>query len=204
LIESPLLHSIPWLEHGFGTRDSTIDQDAMASLQQIHSSKVIRVSQAGCAGEADALITTIPGVAVSIRTADCIPILLVDVEHRAIAAIHAGWRGTAGKITGNALGSLREAFGSLPGRIVAAIGPGIGECCYAVGAEVAREFGLDQATHLDLARLNREQLVEAGVPAGQIDTIGGCTFCESQKFFSYRREREQAGRMISFVRIQRP
>jgi len=173
----------------------------MASLKQIHSANVLHVSGVGCAGEADALITNEPGIAVSVRTADCYPILLVDPAHRAIAAIHAGWRGTAGQIVEQTLHRMGSEFGTKPAQVMAAIGPGIGECCYEVGAEVAARFGVDGPARLDLARINREQLIAAGVPASQIDSIGGCTFCDAGRFFSYRREKDAAGRMISFARI---
>ncbi len=199
---SPLFANLKWLEHGFGTRHSQIDQDAMASLKQVHSAKVLPVSEIGCAGEADSLITTIPGVAVSVRTADCFPILLADPEQRAIGAVHAGWRGTAEHIVERALEQMRTDFGTRPANILAAIGPGIGRCCYQVGEEVARRFGFEGAAQIDLAGINREQLIAAGVGPSQIDTIGGCTFCESQQFFSYRREKENAGRMISYARIR--
>jgi hypothetical protein len=194
-----------WLDHGFGTRHSALTQDAMASLTQVHSALVVNISlnvpTPGCAGEGDALITNRPGVALSIRTADCFPILLADLEHRAVAAIHAGWRGTEQGIVGRTLDAMRSDFDTSPDQIVAAIGPGIGACCYQVGEDVARRFGLNGAGRLDLAAINRAQLIRAGVPASRIDTVGHCTFCESALFHSYRRDGEQAGRMISFIRI---
>jgi YfiH family protein len=195
------LQRFDWLNHGFGTRDSGLTQDAMASLTQVHSALVVNSSTTGCAGEGDALITNRPGVALSIRTADCFPILLVDPEHRAVAAIHAGWRGTEQGIVSRTLDAMCSDFDTSPRQIVAAIGPGIGACCYEVGQDVARRLGLDGAGRIDLAAINREQLIRAGVPASRIDTLGRCTFCESALFHSYRRDREQAGRMISFIRI---
>ena len=199
------LRRFDWLDHGFGTRHSAVAQDAMVSLTQVHSAQVLNVApsstNAGCAGEGDALITDRPGAALSIRTADCFPILLADLEHRAIAAIHAGWRGTEQGIVGRAIDAMCSDFDTSPGQIVAAIGPGIGACCYEVGQDVARRFGLTGPGRIDLAAINREQLIRAGVPASRIDTLGHCTFCESARFYSYRRDRQQAGRMISFIRI---
>lgn len=200
LISSNLRRS-EWLDHGFGTRHSALTQASMASLTQVHSALVLNVSASGCAGEADALITNRPGVALSIRTADCFPILLADLEHRAVAAIHAGWRGTEQGIVGRTLDAMRSDFDTSPDQIAVAIGPGIGVCCYQVGEDVARRFGLNGAGRIDLAAINREQLIRAGVPASRIDTLGHCTFCENALFHSYRRDREQAGRMISFIRI---
>jgi polyphenol oxidase len=201
LIQSTALTRFPWIEHRFGTRAAPESQDGMASLKQVHSARCLAVSSPGCTGEGDALITDRPGVALSIRTADCFPILLADPERRAVAAIHAGWRGTEQGIVGRTIDAMCSDFDTSPGQIVAAIGPGIGVCCYEVGEDVAQRFGLKGAGRLDLAAVNREQLNRAGVPASRIDTLGHCTRCESELFHSYRRDREQAGRMISFIRI---
>ena len=89
----------------------------------------------------DALITRTPGLLLAVQIADCIPILLTDPEHRAIAAIHAGWRGTLKRIAEKTLGRMRMLYGTRPESVVAALGPGIGRCCYEVGPEVVKEFG---------------------------------------------------------------
>ena len=200
ILTSELLSQFEWLEHGFGTRLASIDQDSMASLTQIHSSLTMVVMAPGCAGEADALFTGTPGLAVSIRTADCYPILIVDRSTRAVAAVHAGWRGTAAEIVKRTVVGMGAVFGTRPENVYAVIGPGIGACCYEVGVEVAAQFGRKRAGHLDLAAVNRRQLLEAGVPGEQIDAVGGCTFCEAETFYSYRRQKEEAGRMVSFIR----
>ena len=137
----------------------------------------------------------------SVRTADCYPILLTDTRNRAAAAIHAGWRGTADGIVTRTIAKMRAQFGTSPADIVAAIGPGIGICCYEVGAEVAQLFGSEGAGHIDLAQANRRQLTEAGVEESHIDILGGCTFCDAARFYSFRREKEQAGRMISYIGV---
>jgi polyphenol oxidase len=199
-LTSAAIRRLEWLDHGFGTRNSLFAQDKMASLTQIHSSLVLKAGDMGCAGEGDALITNVSGLAISIRTADCFPILLVDPEHRAVAAVHAGWRGSAARIVRRTLDTMCLEFGTVPGAVVAAIGPGIGKCCYEVGQDVARNFNRG-AGALDLAGINREQLVQAGVPAGHIDTLDRCTKCERELFHSYRRDKDRAGRMISFVKI---
>jgi len=201
LLTSKLLASLNWTEHGFGTRDANPDQTAMASLQQIHSAATFVAREPGCAGEGDALVTRTPGVAVSIRTADCFPILVADPETRAVAAIHAGWRGTAAGVVRTSLNRMRSEFGTDPRNVFAAIGPGIGACCYEVGLEVARQFGMTEAGKLDLAAENRTQLIAAGVQADRIEVVGGCTFCQPAQFFSWRRDRDRAGRMISFIRV---
>ena len=173
----------------------------MASLRQIHSNLCFTASSAGCAGEGDALVTAEPGLAVSVRTADCLPVLLADTRHRAVAAIHAGWRGSASAIVVAALRRMQNEFGTAPGDVFAAIGPGIGVCCYFVGEDVARKFGHDRAGCIDLAGANRAQLVDAGVPAAHIDVLGLCTQCDPARFHSFRRDKEAAGRMISFIRV---
>jgi hypothetical protein len=159
------------------------------------------VEQAGCAGEGDALLTSSPGLLVSVRSADCYPILLADTKHRAVAAVHAGWRGTAGGVVLETVARMRDQFGTSPADIVAAIGPGIGKCCYEVGAEVGRLFGLEGAGRIDLAAANRCQLIDAGVDDPRIDVLGGCTCCDAAHFYSFRRENEQAGRMISYIGV---
>jgi len=193
--------ALPFIEHGFGTRHRTSDMSSMAVLRQIHSSRVILVTAPGLAGEGDALVTQTRGLPLAIRTADCYPILLADPRTRTIAAVHAGWRGTAERIAGKAIETMRAQFGSCAADIFAAFGPGIGECCYEVGEEVARRFGRTGHGRIDLARANRDQLIKAGVPAAQIHSLARCTFCEPDLFHSYRRDREQAGRMISFISI---
>jgi polyphenol oxidase len=186
-------------KHGFGTRHSAITQDAMASLKQIHSDISFVAAAAGCLGEGDALLSAEPGVTVSIRTADCLPILLADPKTGAVAAVHAGWRGTAAGIVESTVQRMVAELGARRESLLAAIGPGIGACCYEVGLDVALKLGETQAGKVDLAEINRRQLVRAGVR--EIDVVSPCTFCNPDEFFSYRREAEQAGRMISFVQV---
>jgi YfiH family protein len=171
-------------------------------LKQIHSNVVLLADEPGVVGEGDALITSRPGLAVSVRTADCYPILLADVRNRAIAAIHAGWRGTSAQIVIRTLQKMNLEFGTEPGDVSAAIGPGIGVCCYEVGEDVARQFGFAQRTHLDLMSENRKQLEQAGVSPQNIQALDVCTFCDAERFFSYRREKEKAGRMTSFIMLR--
>lgn len=174
----------------------------MASLKQIHSAlSLVADRRAGCVGEGDALVTREAGVTVSVRTADCLPILLADTVQHAVAAVHAGWRGTHAHIVKETIGRMHREFGTDAGNIVAAIGPGIGPCCYEVGEDVARLFDMSQAGRLDLSRANVTQLVEAGVPRDQIAVNGSCTFCDPVQFYSWRRDHQLAGRMISFIGI---
>ena len=198
MLYSSLLTGLKWLDHGFGTRADSVPQESMASLKQIHSGIVLLGEQIGCAGEGDALVTARAGVPVSVRTADCYPILLADNRNRAVAAVHAGWRGTAARIVIRTLEEMHRLYGTAAADVYATIGPGIGECCYEVGADVARQFGLE-AGRIDLAAINRRQLLDAGVAEHSIDVLGGCTKCDAHLFHSYRRDQLAAGRMVSYI-----
>ncbi len=198
------LEGLPWLEHGFGTRHSTdISRDPrLATLHQIHSDICLPArGRTGMLGDGDALFESTPGHLIAVKTADCLPILLVDEEHQAVAAVHAGWRGTVAHIAQSAVRGMWQEFGTEARRLHAAIGPGIGECCYEVGAEVAGQFGETGPCHIDLAEANRRQLADAGVPEAQIYVAGLCTRCGSD-FHSYRRDKEKAGRMLSFAGVR--
>ncbi len=197
--QSEALAEFQWLDHGFSTRHSAewLQDSAVAELKQIHSNRVVRADTAGVRGEADALVTREPGLHAAIRTADCMPILLGDPVHRAVAAIHSGWRGTAAGIADRAVSRMGVEYGSRPEDLRAAIGPGIGLCCYEVGPEVAEQFGKTGRVHLDLAGELVMQLTNAGISRSCIQLGSFCTFCQAEEFWSYRREKEGAGRMWS-------
>jgi hypothetical protein len=119
----------------------------LVTLRQIHSSLIRRVSAKDIREnrmpallKGDGLMTDEPGVLLGIQTADCIPVLVADRKKRAVAAFHAGWRGTLARIVENGVGRMRLEFGSRPEDLIASIGPGIGQCCYAVGEEVQGQF----------------------------------------------------------------
>jgi YfiH family protein len=206
------LNAFDWLIHGFGTRwsDTFGKCRNLATLHQIHSSIVVDVEgRSGCLGEGDALVSNTPGVLVAVKTADCIPILIVDARARAVAAVHAGWRGTAKNIMAQTIAEMEKKFYSRAEDVHVAIGPGIGPCCYEVGPEVAAQFRqydsslltVAPATHLDLAESNRRQIEACGVALDRIYVAGICTMCNAE-FHSYRRDKEQAGRMFSVVGIR--
>ena len=116
-------------------------QMTLVTLRQIHSDVIhVVAAPAADAPQADALATRTPGLLLGVQTADCVPILLADTRQRAVAAIHAGWRGTLARIVVKALGRMRMEFGTRPRDVVAALGPAIGRCCYEVGPEVAQAF----------------------------------------------------------------
>ena len=169
---------------------------------------------AGIFPACDAFMTDEPGFVLGIKTADCVPILLVDGKRKAIAAIHAGWRGTAPAITAKGVREMQRRWGSHAQDIWAAIGPAIGPCCYEVDETTRREFiaagsGVYPFTPvknsdrwvLDLISANRLQLQNEGVPVHQIETADICTCCDREHFFSYRRDGEQTGRHLNFITV---
>ncbi len=203
---------LPWLEHGFGTRASSNwpGVQNLATLRQIHSNKVVVATRPGDLGEGDALISNVPGLTLAIRTADCLPVLIADPENRAVAAVHAGWRGTVQEIVLEAIRAMSAEYGSRRENLVIAVGPGIGGCCYEVGPEVAEQFSrffperqdLHGTTKIDLAESTIRQLRRNGGRAGQIDSSGLCTRCLADQFHSYRRDGQAAGRMVSALGIK--
>jgi polyphenol oxidase len=195
------LEALPWLVHGFGTRFSDVPAlvQPLATLRQVHSACCVDAAgRSGDLGEGDALVEGSPRRYVAVKTADCIPVLLADARNRAVAAVHAGWRGTAARILDAAVATMAARFGTRIEDLHAAIGPGIGPCCYEVGPEVAERFGREGRVRLDLAVENRRQLEAAGV--SRIYVAGLCTRCVPE-FHSFRRDREAAGRMHSFAGI---
>ena len=207
----PLLE-IDWLEHGFGTSLSVEwnQQAGLVTLSQVHSDICLYApAGAGRLGRGDALMTDVAGVRLGVRTADCVPVLLVDARRRAVAAIHAGWRGTAEAISRKAVQALGERFGSSPADLVAAIGPGIGPCCYEVGEEVAIRFrewfperdDLGRRARIDLPEANRRQLALAGLSESRVHVASLCTCCSGDEFHSWRREGQTTARMVNAIRI---
>lgn len=201
-----LAENFRWQTHGFGTRLG--NPIVGITLRQIHSATVVNahgLSDRACEG--DALITDELDQSIGIRTADCVPILLLDSSRRALAAVHAGWRGTAAGIVERAIEALGDAFNSDPANIHAAIGPCIRACCYEVGGDVAQKFyplfpEWAQPTgkrRLDLPEANRRQLRATGVHLSHIYDCGRCTACEPDVFFSYRRQPEDPSRMVASI-----
>ena len=195
------LDALPWVKHGFGTRPSAgwPGMSHLATAKQIHSDRILVVESAGPQGEGDALISDAPGIGLAIRTADCLPILIADPKNRAVAAIHAGWRGVVSEIASKAVDAMCRRFGSKPADLVVAIGPGIGGCCFEVGPEVSAQFGISGRTKIDLVETTCRQLGRNGVRMGQISSAGLCSCCNPELFESYRRDREAAGRMMSMI-----
>jgi hypothetical protein len=195
------LDRLPWIQHGFGTRLSPQwpGLSHLATAKQIHSDRILRVESPGAQGDGDALICNVPGLGLAIRTADCLPILVADPRTRAVAAIHAGWRGVVDEIAPKTIDAMCQQFDSKPEDLVVAIGPGIGPCCFEVGPEVASKFGLSGRTKVDLVGTICRQLRRNGVSLEQISASRLCSHCNPELFESYRRDRDAAGRMVAMI-----
>lgn len=185
-----------------------IPVDALAIPRQVHSANVARVGAAGAVAETDALVTNTPGVYLCVTVADCVPILIHDPEHRAVAAVHAGWRGSAAGILSLALKLMRSAFGTRPGDLRAYVGPAAGGCCYEVGPDVAERFppkylaDHQGSLRLDLKAFQADSLLEAGVHPSHIEVSPLCTITESHLLHSYRRDGPRSGRMMAVIGIR--
>ncbi len=156
--------------------------------------------------EADALITNLPNIALTVLTADCVPILLYDPISKAIGVVHAGWRGTQQRIVAKAISKMQELYGTKASDTIVGIGPSIGGCCYEVGSEVADNFSeypesvstnSNGKSQLDLKSINRAQLLDSGIKSVHMEVTPICTACQSDRFFSYRKEQGCSGRFVS-------
>ncbi len=182
-------------------------------LHQIHGDGVAVVDgpDFSNSSKGDALVTCQPGYVLSVRVADCCPVLLATPDGRAVAAIHAGWRGAVGGVIGAAISKLKEIAGVNPAELIAAVGPCIGFDAFEVGPEVLAEFEKvfdPQAPvrhdgngkgHVDLPAACRLQLIRAGVEPDQIDTTDRCTHRDVTEFFSHRRDHGVTGRMAALI-----
>ena len=209
-----------------------LDADDTVTLNQVHGRRVV-VVRAGTPTpprqDADALVADDPRLAVAVRAADCVPLLFADAKTGAVAAVHAGWRGTAASASTAALEALAREFGSRAADVLVAIGPSIGACCYQVGSELVDAFAAaghprhlvdrwfligDRGSgrglgtreraqlRLDVAAANRDQLVLAGVPEQNIHDCGLCTAMHLDVLTSFRAEKEKAWRIAAVIRAR--
>lgn len=196
--------------------------ESVVAGRQVHGNRVAVVSRADggrVLDATDALISNVPGVHLMLRFADCVPILLLAPEERAIGIAHAGWRGTLQKVAGQAVVAMERAYGCRADQIRAAIGPSIGPCCFEVGPKVVEEarraFGdspqketrrlvsREQANgkaHLDLWLANALQLRELGVRS--IETAQVCTMCHADAYFSHRATGGRTGRFAALIGLR--
>jgi YfiH family protein len=202
----------------------------VAMAKQVHGRAVIVVRDGRPAPEVqpegDVLVSSSAEAAIAVRVADCVPLLMADRARGVVAAVHAGWRGTAARAAVAAVESLAEEFGTRPADLVAAIGPCIGACCYDVGTTLVDAFAaagherylIDRwfqspppargsqarpGLRLDIAGANRDQLVLAGVPEDQVHLSGLCTAMHLDVLTSFRAEKEKAGRQLAVIRARK-
>lgn len=191
---------------------------------QVHGFKVARVDRADMTREElegyDALITNVPGCAIGVRTADCIPVLLYDPVKRAVAAVHSGWKGTVQKISQKTIIRMIRDYGTRPENLHAVIGPGISKPFFQVGNEVVQFFkealfpleeiwsfdgvsqegSLQGGHHIDLVKANKWLLTEFGIPESHIQCSGICSYSD-RRFYSARRDGFECGRTINSIKL---
>ena len=196
----------------------------LTTVNQVHGSRIVTITtqlvgagrdkKPSTAGDADAMITNLPQVPIMVLTADCVPILLFDPGKKVVAAIHAGWRGTVAQITAKTIEVMNKQYQCQPSDILAAIGPSIGACCYEVGDEVVKTaeaslpkaescfININKSRHFDLWEANRQQLTEKEINNKNIDTLGLCTQCHQQHFFSSRANQGITGRLGACIMLR--
>ena len=194
-------------------------------MKQVHDVKVAvvdrgEISPAELDGY-DAMITNLPGIAIGVRTADCIPVLLYDPVKKAAAAIHSGWRGTVSKIISKTVAKMQTIYASQPSDLLAVIGPGICMDCFQVGEDVALKFkeagfdinsvwafqgpktgnGMEGGHHIDLKQACRQTLLESGLKSENIQISDFCTYEDNNLLYSARKESIECGRNITYIKI---
>lgn len=233
---SPFPHTALNLGHSPSDQDANVDENrrrflialglqpgyAIATAKQVHSADSVIVKQLAPTLAArptcDALLTNNPDLLLGIQTADCLPVLIVDPKHRAVAGIHAGWRGTLAAIVTQTINQMTEHFGTNPADCLAATGPAISSCCFEVGPEVRTQFiekfaygeslfakhQTNGKSHMDLKQANYQQLCDSGLKAEHISIWSDCTLCKQDLYFSYRGESAKGGvgRLLSVVGLK--
>lgn len=184
------------------------------TVRQVHGDKILVVKTLCGKGELeyDALVTTEKCLVLGVKTADCVPVLIANKSGELVSAVHAGWRGTSLEISYKTARFIMDQFSIKGTELLAAIGPAIGKCCYQVdsvvhdairkipGAELFAYCG-DGKWMFDLPETNRLQLIEAGIPSGNIFSSRACTVCNKNMFFSHRAE-QTTGRQLNFILIR--
>jgi YfiH family protein len=227
VIAIPRFERIPFLRHGFGNRNWR-EMDLKRSgegkafrllfLKQVHSDIVHFIDEIPRRRlRGDALVTGLPGILLVIKTADCLPVLLVEEKARVIAAVHCGWKGTRLKVLEKAVRGMVERYAIDPGSLLAAFGPCIGGGCYEVGGDVRDLYArggfpvslFGPSTQrpgkylFDLPAAARLQLLNIGLQEENIFSVGICTHCDPA-YPSYRRDKDDCGRMLSFIGLTPP
>ncbi len=204
------------LSRAFGAK---IDQ--LLTVTQVHGTDILVVDAPNkdfshfLKLECDGIITNQRRIMIGVGVADCLPLLLFDPVRKVIAALHAGWKGTAASIARKGVAAMVGDFGSNPGDIFAAIGPSIGPCCYEVDTPVSAAFASESTVwhestteissgkwKLDLVSANRLQLLDCGLSPKRIEASQQCVCCAPELFFSYRRDKDETGRHLGFILLK--
>ncbi len=185
------------------------------TAEQVHGVGILDVDhltpEEVLAEEADGLITSVPGRAIGVTTADCLPVLLAAPDGSVVAALHAGWRGLVDGICRFGLETLCQKAGCKPEDVWAAVGPGIGSCCFEIGPEVAERMQQDHPKHVsvcqgrilaDLPTMAKDELLRSGVCMVHHPEFSGCTFCRNDLFYSYRRDGWPNGLHLGVIGIR--
>ncbi|HMA99485.1 MAG TPA: peptidoglycan editing factor PgeF [Spirochaetota bacterium] len=228
-LQAGILSKIDNLKHGFGTRYSRPDRKSfpfaehIIAMEQVHGCKIHDIKaeknetgnnrQITTAGQGDALVTGLKKLALAVKTADCVPVLLY-ADLPVISAVHCGWRSSAARILSKTVTYLQKHYKIKPGKLRAALGPAICGSCFTVGPEVIKAFPQKlikknvnyfktdyNKYKLDLRAVLKQELAELGLSPSNIEIINRCTVCHNQLFFSYRLEKEKAGRQWSLIML---
>ncbi|MEM8599906.1 MAG: peptidoglycan editing factor PgeF [Bacteroidota bacterium] len=198
------------LLQALGFRANDPPDEVLVLAGQVHGADVETVTTPGVYRERDALVTRMPGLLLGIQVADCTPVLLADPEAGVVGAAHSGWRGTVAGVVPSTVAAM-QALGAEPSRMRAYVGPCISQQHFEVGPEVAVQFAERFVTipvpgakpHVDLKGAIRTQLLNGGLRAAHIDVAPGCTVAETDRFFSYRAEAGQTGRMLGVIGLRK-
>jgi len=229
IVQLENLWVLPGIRHGFATRCGHLEDvvpTPIARLKQIHGANGLILPEepadrseffetsTNLLPHADGLITNCPEITIAVAVADCLPVLIADPVAGVIAAVHAGWRGLSTGVIENAIGLMASAFGTKPTDCVVGIGPSIGPCCYEVGPEVLAAFnnqGYDaeapvpfaksERPHCNLGSVASAITQKLGVRQPNIANAGVCTKCNSDWLWSYRRDGDNAGRMLCGISL---
>lgn len=197
-----------------------ISDNQLILPHQTHGTRIVEINRTNLAAsleDTDGVITALPNVCIGVSTADCVPLLMHDTQTGAIAAIHAGWRGTVANISVLALGAMHDAFGTLLKDVQCIIGPSIGPQAFEVGDEVYEAFSeagfpmehisrrMEKKWHINLWQANAHQLISAGLQPNAIQTAAICTYTHYDRFFSARRLGIRSGRIFNgIMRVEHP
>ena len=185
----------------------------VAHSHQVHRDKILKVTRCKAYEGYDAMITINKNSFMSVTVADCVPILIYDAKNQAVAAVHAGWKGTVADITAKTIQMMQAEFNTNPTDCYAYVGTSIDEPSYEVGEKVAELFGFEFKTlvrngrkikfFVDLKKANAAQLMKCGVPENQIEISSFSTVLDNFDYFSHRKEKGKTGRMMALIGVRK-